>query len=87
MFNVGNFLEKFRNIAPPERFIKEVFIKTTLDIVGIKIKDSDIKITRDIIYVSTNSIVKNEIFFKKQEILERVNKELIAHKKTIKNII
>lgn len=86
MFNIGNFLEKFKNITPPDKYVKEVFITVVKSVVGIEIEKEDLDVRNGVIFISADPIVKNEIFLKKSEIMKNLIKELKQYKKTIRDI-
>ncbi len=75
-FNIRSFLEKFKNITPPDDFLKKVFISAVLQELRISIEKSDIKIRNKTIYVSAPPVVKNELYIKKPLILKRVCENL-----------
>lgn len=87
MFNISQFLEKFKNITPPDKFVKEIFISVVKDTSGIALEAGDLDVRNGVIFISTNPIVKNEIFLKKREILQNLSKELKQYKKDIRNIV
>lgn len=84
--DVSSLLSKFINLTPPERFIKEIFINITTSITGITLKKEEIEIRGSILYITTNSITKNELFLKKDTFLQKLNEELERYKKVIKDI-
>lgn len=86
MLNIGNFLEKFKNIAAPDKFVKGVLIAVINDAAGVGIEKDDIDVRNGTIFLSIDPIIKNEIFLKKNEIMENLTKKLSAYKKTIRDI-
>ncbi len=85
MFNIDNFLIKFKNLTNTDKIIKDIFSKIVLDILNIKINNKDIYIKKDILYIKTSSINKNEIFLNKNIIIKEIKKQL--KNKNINNII
>ncbi len=85
MFNIDNFLIKFKNLTNKDKIIKDIFSKIVLDILNIKINNKDIYIKKDILYIKTSSINKNEIFLNKNILIKEVKKKL--KNKNINNII
>ena len=85
MFNVDDFLSKFKKIEPPDNTIRCYVVDVIFDVLSIKIKKQDIKIKNNIVYIKTNNIVKNEIFLNKQTILDKINNKL--NKNKINNIL
>jgi len=86
MFNISNYLEKFKKITPPNKFIKDVFIGVVKNTTNIILKKDDIDIRNGIIFISTDQIIKNEIFLQKNKIMKYFTKNINNYKKTIRNI-
>lgn len=86
MFNISSFLEKFKNITHPDKFIKDEFIGVAKDILGINIKKENIAVRDGKIFLSVDPIVKNEIFLRKEAVLENLKERLKIYKKTIKSL-
>lgn len=86
MFNIGDFLEKFKNITPPDKFVKEELISAVKDVVGIAIEKDNIDVRNGTIFISVDPIIKNEIFLKKSEVMENLKEKLKIYKKTIRDI-
>jgi hypothetical protein len=86
MFKISSFFKKFENISPPQRFIKEILMKVVLDTAGVALKDNNISVNRNTVFVTADPIIKSEIFLKKEEILKKVRQELSQYKKTISDI-
>lgn len=87
MKNISSFLEKFTNLTPPERFIKEIFIRAVLEVTNVNLKKEEIEISGKNIFLLLHPTKKSEIFLKKQKVLKKTNEELSSFKKTIKNIL
>lgn len=86
MFNIGNFLEKFKNIAAPDKFVKDVLIIVIKDAVGVEVEKDDISVRNGTIFLSIDPVIKNEIILKKNEIMKNLTKKLSTYKKTIRDI-
>lgn len=86
MLNIGNFLEKFKNIVAPDKFVKDVLIAVIGDVAGVGVEKDDIGVRNGTIFLSIDPIIKNEIFLKKNEIMENLAKKLSVYKKTIRDI-
>lgn len=86
MFNISSFLEKFKNITPPDKFVKDEFIGVVKDVIGIDIKKENIAVRGGKIFLSIDPIVKNEIFLRKRDMLETLKERLKVYKKTIKSL-
>jgi len=76
MFNIGDFLVKFKQLTPPDKEIKEVFCETVFNIIKIKINKNNIDVKNKTIFINENSFVKNEIFLHQNKILEYMKNRL-----------
>lgn len=75
--NIGNFLERFVNLKPPRAFMQDEIAKAIKNVLGVEIKIEDIEQRGGVIYIkTTNQALKNEIFFKKEKILEILKNRL-----------
>lgn len=86
MFNISGFLEKFKNITPPDKFVKDELVDVVKDVVGIDIEKENIGVRNGTIFISVDPIVKNEIFLKKREVLESLKEKLKVYKKTVRGL-
>ncbi len=75
-FNIGSFLEKFKNITPPDDFLKKTFISVVKEETGIEVPRKDIKITHGVIYLSASPTIKSELYIKKSLLLKRISAAL-----------
>jgi len=80
MFNIEDFLVRFKNIKPPNDTTRGYISDIIFDILNIKIEKTDIKINNNSVYIKTSHIIKNEIFLNKQNILNKLNKKLDKNK-------
>lgn len=73
MFNIGDYLEKFKNIGLKELLLKEkiVSVVNNLTKAGINVKDVTIK--NGIVSIKIHPLGKSELYMKKKRILELVN--------------
>ena len=62
MFNIGNYLVKFKNITPPDKFVKEIFIDVVKETTNIKIEKDSINVRKGTIFLSVDPIVKMKFF-------------------------
>lgn len=86
MFNIGNFLEKFKSITPPDKFVKDGLVSVVKETTNIEIEKENIDVRNGTIFITADPIIKNEIFLKKGEIMQSLTEKLKEYKKTIKDI-
>jgi len=65
MQGIRSFLDKFKHLTPPNKFIKKEFILCIKQILDINIKKENLSIQNNIIYINTSPTLKSEIFIKK----------------------
>lgn len=69
MFNITQFLEKFKRLGFDKESQKKI-VMDTLREMSIPVEDVEIK--NKVAKVKASSIVKNQIFIKKQKILQKL---------------
>lgn len=79
-------MEKFKNITPPDKFVKDVFIGVVKDAVNIELEKDNLDVRNGTIFISIDPIIKSEIFLKKTEIMKNLTEKLEGYKKTIRDI-
>lgn len=72
MFNVKDYLSKFTKLTPPDDTLKIFFIDLVAKELDITLDKKDLKLQNKILYITAPPIVKNEIFLKKDTLLERL---------------
>jgi len=75
--NIGNFLERFANLGPSKNLIKDEAEKIIAGVLNIEIKPENLEERNGVLFFkSANSALKNEIFLKKEIILETLKSRL-----------
>ncbi len=72
MYGIGNFFDKFKKGAVNELYKKEIISEIILIVIKEKIDIKDITIKNKIIYIRGNQGLKNEIFIKKEKIINLI---------------
>lgn len=72
--NIQPFFEKFKHIVPREVIIKENFIEVFKDVFDIQIHKDHIDVRGKNIFLTISPVMKQEILYKKENLLERLNK-------------
>lgn len=86
MFNISDYLSKFKNITPPDKFVKDELVSVVKDVAGIDIEKENIDVRNGTVFISTDPLIKNEIFLRKKEVLESLREKLKVYKKTVRDI-
>jgi len=73
-FDIEKYLERFKTITPPENITKKHIIHSIEEKTGILLKNKNIKIQNATVFIKTNPFIKNEIFYRKNEIIDFYNK-------------
>ncbi len=73
MFEIKDLVYRFKNILLSAEFKIVSIQKVIFEVVNININKEDIKLRNNIVYLNIKPIYKNEVFLKKQKILERLS--------------
>lgn len=72
VFNINLFLEKFKNLTPPDDFLRVQIVEAAREVAGVAIRKEDVRIQNRIVFITTTPIAKNELYIKKTALLERL---------------
>lgn len=75
MKTLGLFLERYRNLVPPDRELKELLKQVVKEQTGHELKETEIAINKWTVYLKTKPAFKSELFIKQEAIqaeLERL---------------
>ncbi|MFM2290413.1 MAG: hypothetical protein RIS29_226 [Bacteroidota bacterium] len=70
MFNIGNFFDKFKNVALKEFVVREKIVNAIKEHTGATIDLKDIEFLNKIIRIKGSPSLKSQIFIKKTAILD-----------------
>ncbi len=85
MFNIGNLLNKFKDLTPPNELIKNVATGSIKEVLKIEVPKKNIKISGNIIYLDATPALKSAVFTNKNSILKKISEKLNG-KENIKDI-
>lgn len=71
---ISDYLLKFKKIQAPEKAIRIEIVKNIRLITGILLEEKTVKINNSTVFLEVNPLVKNEIFYKKIEIIDSCKK-------------
>lgn len=74
MFNIDDFLNKFKNLTPPDNEVREKVIEIIKNEINITIDKKNISIRNNSIFIKTKPIIKNELFINKEKLLHELKK-------------
>lgn len=70
MFDIAQYLEKFKKMSQSKGFLKDSVVVVVKDVCKIDIDPKKIEIKNGIVRINEKSIIKTEIFLKKTKILD-----------------
>ena len=74
--NIELYLKKFADFGLKEKLLKEEIIKAIKEETNIDLEEEDLNIQNGIVRVDVSGTAKTEIFIKKKNIQERMEKSL-----------
>ncbi len=86
MKSITDLFSKYANIEPPARAQKDAVVKALKDVLDVDISRDAVEITKGVAFLSVPSVLKQEIRFHEQEIIERTNAHIGARKGRIATI-
>ena len=69
-------LDRFKNITPPNDFIRGVTSDVIKKKTGILIKKENIYVRDNMLYIQAKPLIKNEIFLYREKIIEELVEKL-----------
>lgn len=73
--HLSSFFRRFKTVTIPDESVRKAFSDIVREKTGIEISIEYITVRNGEILVKTNPAIKNELFIKKQEILEAVKEK------------
>ena len=73
---VGNLLDRYSHLAPPDLSVRQIVCECVQKELGIKIPLQRISIDRRQIFIQASPVVRNEIMMRKIKILEEISRKL-----------
>ncbi len=71
--SLSNYLNKFKNLSSNEYILKGDLVDILKKELNIKIDKENIKIKKGCAYIKAHPAIRNEIFLKKEELLEKIS--------------
>lgn len=69
----ANFLVRFKNLQAPERSVRAAVIQAAQELVGVELMDTQIKISKNELYINVPSTIKAALFENKKPLVSRIN--------------
>jgi hypothetical protein len=71
MFNISNYLEKFKTLYSNNLYLKDTIVKVVKEITGIEVDKEKINYKNGILILNLKPIQKSELFLKKSSLLKK----------------
>ncbi len=71
MFNISNYLEKFKKIEPEGELVKHATEKAIFETLGVRVDKKDMSVHNNTLHISAPAALKSEIFMNKGAILQK----------------
>jgi len=75
MFNISQYLERFKNFGQSEKLFKELIIELVKEIVGVELKPTEVLVKKGEITFKVSPAIKNAIYIKKEQILKKIKEK------------
>jgi hypothetical protein len=75
MFNISDFLEKFKKFDQDKTLQTENIQKSIENVVGVKVDKKDIRIKEGILHIQGSPALRQEVFLKKESLLSLIKAE------------
>lgn len=76
MFNISQYLDKFKNIGGTERGMKEALVFAVKKVVGVTIDVKTITVRNGEAIIKVSPAIKNAIFIKKDQVMKAVEEKI-----------
>ena len=86
MNSIKLFLSKFKYLTFSNQLIKKECTLVIKEILNIEIKKENISVKNNIIYINTSSVIKSEVFIKKESLLKELSVRISQYNKNIIDI-
>ena len=69
MFNIGNYLARFKKLGESEGVFKENAITIFKEVLNLELRADDFSLRNGVLFLRTSPMAKNSIYIKKEKIL------------------
>jgi len=86
MKDLQHFLRgKLKKFSPSDSIIRDTFVEVVEGECDIRLKNFEVKVSRDVIFVTTNPVIKSEIMIRRAAILRACSERLLG-KESIRDV-
>ncbi len=76
MFNIAQYLEKFKTLGMGDQSLKEALVFVIKEVVGVEIETKNVLIKNSEVIIKVSPSIKNSIFIKKDQIMKKVEERV-----------
>ena len=73
---LSTLFDKYKNLRPPHDAVRSSVAEVMQNTLGVRIEKSDITVKRNVVYLSVDPHIKQEIVFHKKILLSKLKKQL-----------
>lgn len=86
MKHAASFLDRFQNLTPPNDAVRKAVAEAIRNIAGVPITREQVKVVRDVAFITCSSIARSAIRRSRAHILEELAKQLPKANELVRDI-
>lgn len=86
MRRLNLFLDRFKNLTPPEGAVKDAVCQAIRDVTGMMVFPEEVLVTRERVHLRIDSVRRSEVMLARAAILRRVAEHLPG-KRVVREIL
>lgn len=86
MKHAASFLDRFQNLTPPNDAVRKAVAEAIRTIAGVPITREQVKVVRDVAFITCSSIARSAIRRSRGHILEELAKQLPKANELVRDI-
>lgn len=86
MKHAASFLDRFQHLTPPDDAIRKAVAEVIKNVAGVPITREQVKMTRDVAFITCSSIARSAIRRSRVQILEELAKQLPKARQVVRDI-
>jgi len=86
MRRLNSFLDRFKNLTPPEGAVKDAVCYAVKEVTGITLLTEEVTVTKERVHLRIDSVRRSEIMLSRAAILRKVS-EFLPGKRVVREIL